>query len=308
MENQTENQVETQPKNQKNEKGLIVLVVILVLLVLGLGGYIVYDKVFTKETKEPEKTEKKEETVKFENIDVSSNEVVALYNSIDVFNDDFWGGKDYYGYLYKQDNLLAANMPSDVKVMVGIQNALKECGDDCKKEMGDGGTKITIDAAKVDNQIKKIFGNINYENTNTKAYNFCNESGYTYQNNAYSTTQYGCGITGVPSYNLKTRIIKAEKNNKELNIYANIIYVEPNQCQNYSEHRATWVEADCIIDISVYKDVNKTQLIEKTLENLWSDNGISEQTMIKYQDKLDTYKLHFENENGEYHFKSIAKQ
>ena len=59
MENQTENQVETQPKNQKSGKGKTVAIIILVSLVLGLGGYIAYDKVFTKETKEIEKTEKK---------------------------------------------------------------------------------------------------------------------------------------------------------------------------------------------------------------------------------------------------------
>ena len=82
MDNQIENQVEVQPKKQKSGKGLIPVVVILVLLVLGLVGYIVYDKVFTNEIKEPDKTEIKEETVKSENLDVSSNEVVTLFNEV----------------------------------------------------------------------------------------------------------------------------------------------------------------------------------------------------------------------------------
>ena len=44
------------------------IIVILVLAVLGLGGFVVYDKVLTKETQEPVKTEKKvEEQTKIEN-------------------------------------------------------------------------------------------------------------------------------------------------------------------------------------------------------------------------------------------------
>lgn len=55
--------MESQIENSKKNKGTMVVVIILVLLVLGLGGYIVYDKMLTKEskeTKEPAKTEKLE--------------------------------------------------------------------------------------------------------------------------------------------------------------------------------------------------------------------------------------------------------
>ena len=58
------NQFEVQQKNQKSGKGLIAVIIILVLLVLGLGGYIVYDKMLTKEstgTKDSETTETKVE-------------------------------------------------------------------------------------------------------------------------------------------------------------------------------------------------------------------------------------------------------
>ena len=72
MDNQIENQVEVQPKNQKSGKGLIPVVVILVLIVLGLGGYIVYDKVVTKETKEPEKTETQVEDNTLEESSIST--------------------------------------------------------------------------------------------------------------------------------------------------------------------------------------------------------------------------------------------
>ena len=55
--------MENQNENLKKGKGTIIVIIILVLLVLGLGGYIVYDKLLTKEsteTNEPEKTEKVE--------------------------------------------------------------------------------------------------------------------------------------------------------------------------------------------------------------------------------------------------------
>lgn len=53
-----------QMENSKKGKGMLVVIIVLVLLVLGLSGYIVYDKIFTKEnerTKEPVKAENKVE-------------------------------------------------------------------------------------------------------------------------------------------------------------------------------------------------------------------------------------------------------
>ena len=55
--------MKNQNENLKKGKITIIVIIILVLLVLGLGGYIIYDKMFTKEnteTKEPAKTEKVE--------------------------------------------------------------------------------------------------------------------------------------------------------------------------------------------------------------------------------------------------------
>ena len=314
MDNQIENQVEVRPQNKKSGKGLILVVVILVLLVLGLCGYIVYDKVFNKETNEHEKIETKvEEKAKLESIDVKSDEVVSLYGALDIFNSSWRVGTDYYGYLYSQNQISSMNMPDDVKVLIGIENAKEACGDACNENTSDGLSKFTIDATKVDAQIKKIFGNINYQNTSTKAYFICSDKGYTFQNNTYYSITGGCGQTGLTSLYVQSRIIKAEKNDDELNIYTNVLFAVPNIDMNKNPQDnptacASWEEVDCLVDTAIYKDFNKTQLIEKTTENLWYQTGISEQTMIKYQDKLDTYKLHFENENGEYHFKSIAKQ
>ena len=315
MDNQIENQVEVQPQNKKSGKGKTVAIIILVILLLGAVGYIAYDKVFMKKTKGPEKTETKvEEKSKLESIDIKSSEVVSLYKALDIFNSSWRVGTDYYGYLYSQNQISATNMPDDVKVFIGIVNALEECGKACSGLMSDGySTKETISADKVDAQIKKIFGNINYNNVSTKAYFICSDKGYTFQNNEYYSITAGCGQTGLTTSYVQSRIIKAEKNNNELNIYTNVLFAVPNIDQNSDKYSnptgcASWYDVDCLVDTAIYKDFSKTQLVEKTTENLWDNNGISEQTMAKYQDKLDTYKLHFENENGEYHFKSIAKQ
>lgn len=297
----------------KNKKGgglTKVIIILLLLLVLGLGGYIVYDKVIVKDnnSKKADNTEKTEEKVQpLESIDATSDGVLSLYNSIDIFNSVWWLGKSYGGYLYRQDSLSVSSMPDDVKVIVGIENALKECGDACKTTEESGGTKLTVDASKVEAQIKKIFGSIKYENTNTKDFHRCSKDGYTFENGVYSTVLHGCGIVGAAS-EIQTKIVKAEKNDKELNIYTNFLVADPNISATNSDKCVAWDEVDCLIDIALYKDYNKTSLIERTTDNIYGNNGISEETMTKYHDKLDTYKLHFEKEDGEYHFKEIVKQ
>ena len=67
-------------EEKKSNRGIIALLVILALIVIGLGGYLIYDKVYTKDR--PEEEEKKEETpntpVK-ESLDLYSDLVTKLY-------------------------------------------------------------------------------------------------------------------------------------------------------------------------------------------------------------------------------------
>lgn len=108
-----DNQFEVQQKNQKSGKGLIVVVVILVLLVLGLGGYIVYDKMLTKEsteTKDSEATEKNVEEK--ENLDEIANKLVEKLNKYDV---DYYDSKGnvVFADLSDNDKMLGAYVYSN---------------------------------------------------------------------------------------------------------------------------------------------------------------------------------------------------
>ena len=54
----------------------------------------------------------------------------------------------------------------------------------------------------------------------------------------------------------------------------------------------------------IYSDLEQKNEVCQTKQTEYDFNTILE----KYGDKLNTYKLHFEKENDEYHFMSIAKQ
>ena len=155
-----DNQFEIQQKNQKSGKGLIVLVIILVLLVLGLGGYIVYDKMLTKEsigTKEPETEEKKVEEK--ENLDEIADILVSKLS------------KYHVTYYDDKEKVVFADL-SDNDKMLGIYFNLN---------VSESFTK-----ALVDDYFNNLFG---VELSNYPDLNCWNKDGLLYKYNA-STGEY----------------------------------------------------------------------------------------------------------------------
>ncbi len=297
-----------------------ILIIVLILIIILMGAYIVYDKYTENNSTKGNGTKKEtttEETESFTALDVNSNEVKNLYNSIDVFNDTGLQYSDYYGYLYRQDHLTETQMADDVKVFVGITNALKECTD-CEYTDSSGNPKIKISESMVAKEIKQVFGDIKFENTNTKPVYFCgNKPGYVYSDGNYTFTFPACGgMGGKPLKNYQTSIIKAEKTSKELNIYVKFIYVTV-YTDNEIQNCVSWYPSDvqCIVSSNIYKDIFGQEYITTSTDDLWnssnsqnSEDLLSSDTVSKYQDSLYTYKLHFENENGSYVFKNIEKQ
>ena len=70
---------------KKNGKGLVVAIVLLVLLVLSLGGYLVYDKLLSKESIGTDQANKNS-SVKGENN--AQNEQASDAQSIDINNEN----------------------------------------------------------------------------------------------------------------------------------------------------------------------------------------------------------------------------
>lgn len=282
---------------EKNRSGEIALIVILLIIVLGLVGYIIYDKKNNK-CQTVEKENKKAETI---NLDVTSSEVVNLYSKLDVLNSDTYvNSPDYFAYLYRKDTLKPEKLPDDVIVLIGLDNALSKCGDNCYKEMDNGSAVISISKDEVASEIKRIFGDIEYKDTNIPKIN-CSIGGYTFSNDTYNTTAYGCGNESLN--NISTRIVKAEKTDKEINIYVKVAFTIMN-VKNGGSSCVEWNEMDCVENVAVYGDYNKRYLIEKTSENVFYD---SDKLFELYSDKLSIFKYTFTKENNNYYFTDLNK-
>lgn len=286
----------------KESKGKNIFIVILVLLVLGLSGYIVYDKFIKNESdnKPEENVNEREEKTEYKSLNITSNEVTSLYKRFDVLNDrEGIGGNFYSGYLYRTDSLNDSEIPDDVKVLVGLDNALKECGT-CETDADYGGSFLSIPKANLDKQVKKIFGNVEYKTVNTKAVD-CSNQGYTYnqEKDTYETTIYGCGGS---FSKFRDEIIKAEKNDKELNIYVRVAFFEPITGNDSTDACASWYVMDCVTNVEVYSDYAKKNKIFDTKEDYTQASFLE-----KNKEKLPQYKLNFKISGNEYYFNSVTK-
>lgn len=287
-------------KKPKKRKGKIVLIVILILIVLGMSGYLVYDKFIKEEPKETEKKEEiKKEGPKVTSLDVTSVEVTSLYNNVDVFGKLF-DSEDYYAYLYRTDSLNAGDMPDDVISLAGLTNALKECESTCVTEMNDGGTKTSVPRTLVSNHVKKVFGDIEYQDTSIKRLD-CGKKSITYNGNtqAYENIAYGCGYGGDTINKLETKIIKAEKTDKEINIYVKVafesfVFEDGNDVSTVGSNSYNLI----------YSDYMKQNQVAKIVD---SDESAKTNLFNTYSDKLPTYKLTFTKTEENYYFTKVKK-
>lgn len=127
--------MENQNENLKKGKGTIIVIIILVLLVLGLGGYIVYDKLLTKEsteTNEPEKTEK---------VEAPKEDLNAIANSLFEKSEKY---KLYiFGNVENLNNLTVTNELSEAQIKTLYFYFLLN--------------NITINKTNVDNYLKDLY-------------------------------------------------------------------------------------------------------------------------------------------------------
>ncbi len=127
--------MENQNENLKKSKGTIIAIIILVLLVLGLGGYIVYDKLLTKESteaNEPEKTEK---------VEAPKEDLNAIANSLFEKSEKY---KLYiFGDVENLNNLTVKNELSEAQIETLYFYFLLN--------------NITINKTNVDNYLKDLY-------------------------------------------------------------------------------------------------------------------------------------------------------
>ena len=278
-----------------------ILIVFLVLIILGLGGYIAYDKVINKETEEPVKEEKSES--KEENLDITSKDVTSLFNNINTLSST-WTSEAYYCWLFKQDSLKVEDMSDELKVASALYLEYLSCSDndfECVKGSSDTSVgNMILSASRVNNSIKKLYGDVKYKDTNVKS--FACGADFTFDNasNNYTAVAPACGYAGSSFDTYDYRLVKAIKKDNSIDIYVKVAFeyfdflIETDNDGNVTKDNMRYV----------YSDFGKKNQIYKTEETTFDFNNVLEE----YGDKLPVYKLHFENEDGEYHFKSIEKQ
>ncbi len=286
--------------NQKNGKKFgakNMLIISLLLIIILLVGYLLFDKYYDKKDNKEEKNNA--DNTQVEVLDVTSKEVTSLFDSLNnlALNDK---SEAYYGYLYKQDELKVDDMQDDFIIANILYKEYLECGDKCvqKSSSENGLDQFVISSELIKQKVSKIFGNIIYNDTNIKAFDCQGDFKYDNNSNNYVHELAGCGY-GLENYNkLETFITKAVKQDDSLDIYVKpafeYIKYDINNDGNGEINNTT---------ITVYKDYNKTSKLYETKEIEYKSNDMLE----KYGNQLSTYVIHFENENGEYHFKNIKK-
>lgn len=127
--------MENQIESPKKGKGTMVVVIILVLLVLGLGGYIVYDKMLTKESKGTESTKQTEKVeAPKEDLNEVANQLLAKTEKYKLY---------IFGNVENFNNLTVSNTLSEAQIQTLYFYFLLN--------------KITINKANVDNYLKELY-------------------------------------------------------------------------------------------------------------------------------------------------------
>ena len=272
-----------------------ILIVGLLVIIIGLSGFIIMDKTMNKKQK---KDAPKQEEVKEENLDVTSQEVMQLLNNINLLAKNNHSDV-YYGYLYKNDSLKVSAMDDDLIVAIGVYHEHLKCtaswDEKCIKTTSNNPAgEVTISAENVKKVINNIFGNINYVDTDIKSIS-CS-GGYKFnKNDNYVGTAPACGYAGDSYDFLETKIAKAIKKDKNLDIYVKVAFGHYDFNESETGNNSIY---------HIYSDFKKENEIYKAKEGIYD----FEEVLLNYSDKLPVYKIHFEKENDNYLFKEVQKQ
>lgn len=213
--------------------------------------------------KSDENTNKSDETKKYEDLYSSINYELLQYTFGEEFYDIYYNNKEFYDEYF---------------IYTGIVNIIKDdMMLDCKLEKN-------IEKAKLDEQIKNLFGSINY---NDKSFNTKNNNvsiKYDSNKNEYNVKLNGeCSGFDYSNGGIKNIYRKAETLNNELFLYEKSLYVESSKDDNGN------------VFYRFHNDINKkSQIIANTFDKV--DLEI-----------IPTYVYKFIKENGKYTIKSINR-
>lgn len=288
------------------KKSFVVIVIFLILIIIGLCAYIAYDKgVFgNKEKKENNTVEKKQEEKieeKEEKLDVNSEQVNTLINQIiGQTNNIYTSGIKYFGYYFQNDELKAENVDDDIILYTALKKIISE-----KNISLTDYTNISISKDEITPVIKKIFGDVEYENKTIKI-TPCDPGTFIYDNNAglYTVESHGCG--GANTSVINHKITDAVKKNDVIEITAAIVYANCGYEQqsadvpgkDYCTFGNSIDENQKVVDNDV---ILKTEIASNDIDSLFNFDA--------YMDKLNKYKFTFtRDDNDNYVFTKVEKK
>lgn len=264
---------------EKKKNGSVVVIILLVIVILVLGGYVVYDKVLSKEAKDTGVVDKKdaevEEKEETENLEVAGELVVGLVNKITKT----LGCTDFKD-IYLTDGIFKGEDFSNQDI---YSLALRSIYDSVKGDSVTGTGYKDFTADTLDKAIEKIVGS-DYKFTHN-SYVSCPAWDYDANSKNYKApASSACGCTTGP-YHTIAKTSKAVKIGDKIEIYQRVIFVDTSNGKGYSDSKKT-----------------------KEITDLTRLGGIYEEAIDESDDeniiKGTLYKLTFEEENGEYVFVS----
>lgn len=273
----------------KKDNKYVGIVIGLFAVILVLTGYIIYDKVNYKDNnykeeslnnqENPEQSKPTPDEIK--TLLVTDKEAVDLYESVS------WDPcSNQYEYYYKQDKILAKDMPKYLRQALAFVNTKDS------HFTGDAGT-IGATVEDAEKEYKKLFGKdeklvFEYFDNQSEMYEKTSISYFDMENGKYAIA---VGASTCPSFAEK-EIVAIEKNitKNEIYVYEKVVFWKYTDGYSYEIG-------------NVYSDTNRTKLIASNLEYDYNDSKIDE-----YADKLDTYKYTFKQDSvGNYNFISVEK-
>lgn len=278
---------------EKKNTGLIILIIVLSILVVGLGGYIVYDKVFTKEKEEVStKNETKEEAkIELSNAELEEylsyvpiKEELNNYEDYNIYynytNDAYSGNLETISSLSK-DLLMAKVFNLSQKATTKEKSNFTWCGDSTACE---GDEYVTIDT--FNNTITKMYNIKNIDVTK-----FTINGGGVEKTDKYYVSYHGRGGTAIKKY---SETINYEIKNNDLIIYERASFIYKDTTNN---------------KISILKTTDPSSIIKSDDgTNYNTDSAIityAQSYMNSNQNEFNTFKHTFKlNENNAYYWYS----
>ena len=261
----------------EEKKTPIGLIIFLIAIIVLLGGYIALDKLVLSKRNVSNKTVVDE-------ISIDLNVLYKIGETLDKFDRAYNdSNSNYFGYLYKQDKLLAKKFDNGAALFATIHDDL----------VGTNTAQYLV-GAKVKSNFEKIFGkNLVYSPNTIKAggnyniiYNSTNST-FTYT----APTVANAYPSGYITVNVNTQIEE-----DKILVKRRVFFVEYNSTGGADVTKA-----------NIYTNANKSKLVGEI--NLRNNVLSEEEVLAKYGSRFNEYLFTFkQNDNNEnYSFYSIEK-